>query len=156
MYGTYDRMPQAFLSEIGAADDTVGLPDIQAYNLTTGDISNCKPIDIVEPCTIARIGVLVTVATVVSTAPVIAVDRRVLYGSDVGRVVVDSITIPTATPAGSVVKADFDPVDLDVGDQLVAECLTQGVGSGGNYILFICLYHRAETTANQLEQSDSA
>ena len=71
-----------------------------------------------------QIAVLVTSAVSSSVAPVVQFFRRPLFGSDVGRVLIGSITIPSGTAAGKVVyKSVTDQpylaTDFNAGEQLV-------------------------------------
>jgi hypothetical protein len=108
---------------------------------------------ILHPMTVMRIAALVTLAPTV-TAGVVSLDRRVLAGSDTGRVELGQMTIPVGTAAGKVVYKDIDPVDLDMGDQLVFELLT--ASTAGAAILTAVMIPRAETPANQADAVKSA
>lgn len=101
---------------------------------------------IMGPCTVGRLTALVTLAQTV-TAAVVALDRRVLAGSDVGRVELARITIPVGLAAGKEVYKDFDAVDLDMGDQLVIELIT--ASTAGAAVVSFNYIPRAETPANQ-------
>lgn len=101
--------------------------------------------NVLYPTTVFRLAILVTTDMTV-TAAVIALDRRVLAGSDVGRVEVARITVPVAVGVGKVVYKDFDPVDVDPGDQLVLELITASTAGGG--LIWVGGYPRAETMPN--------
>jgi hypothetical protein len=152
-YGTYDRDVHRFI------DATSALPDVHALEVAAGDLG--LAFDVVEPITITRFGILVTVTFAYDTQTtegVVALDRRVAYGSDTGRVEIDTINLTDAVAAGVVIKVDFDGVDCDVGDQIILEAKTQAAGGGsiaGDWVGFFCYHHRAETTANQSEQQDT-
>lgn len=149
MYGSYERHTEMFRA----------LPTALAIEAAVGDksIFNVK-----EPVTVNRVGIQVTVPINYDTPTalcVCALDRRIAFGSDTGRVELDTITIPDGTPAGTVIYADFGDTNLDVGDQLVFEVKTQGAGGAGiagDYEPFFCYRPRAETPANQSEQTVSA
>jgi len=153
-YGTYDRDVHQFINETSA------LPDIHALEVTAGDKS--LAFDVVEPIVVTRIGVMATVAYDYDTQTAegqVAVDRRVAYGSDAGRVELGVIKQADGTPAGTVLYKDINPVNCDVGDQLIAEvkvAATGGAGIAGDFKVFFCYHHRAETDANQAEQTASA
>jgi len=113
--------------------------------------------DIVRPVTVIRVGALVT--TVLNGAAVVAFDRRVTTGSDTGRVnglnaAGDAvITIPTTTAAGKIVYKDVR-VDLDPGDQVIAE-VTSGATSGAARYFVECV-NRDEVAANLSDMVASA
>jgi hypothetical protein len=108
---------------------------------------------ILHPATVHRIAALVTLAPT-AVDGVVALDRRVLAGSDTGRVEIGRITLPIGTPAGKVVYKDIDPVDLDIGDQLVFELIT--ASTAGAAVLTAVMVPRAETPANQSDAVKSA
>ncbi len=152
-YGTYDRHTHIF------QDASDGIDDVHILEVGAADVGEI--FDVVEPITITRIGIIATVAfdyDTQTTEGVVTIDRRVLYASDVGRVELGDIDLLDATPAGTVIKRDINPVDCDVGDQVVAEIATQAVGGTevGDFKIFFCYHQRAETTDNQSEQTDTA
>lgn len=153
-YGTYDKDIHVF------QDATSALDDVHALEVSAADLG--LAFDVLEPITITRIGVISTVTYAYDTQTVeaqVSVDRRIAYGSDTGRVELGIIKQLDATPAGTVIKKDINPVDLDVGDQVILEAKVAGTGGGGiagDWKGFFCYHHRAETTANQSEQTDTA
>ena len=89
---------------------------------------------------VTRVGVQITTAVVYGAAPtlaVIALDRRVTNGSDAGRVELGRVNIPESAPLGAVYYIDVpnsatsQSGDLNTGDQIVAEIITQGAGGTG-------------------------
>ena len=154
MYGTYDRDVHVFI------DATSALPDVHALEVGAADLG--LAFDVVEPITITRFGIIATVTFAYDTQTaeaVVSLDRRIAYGSDTGRVEIDTVALLDATPAGTVIKVDFNPVNCDVGDQLILEAKTAGTGGGsiaGDWKGFFCYHARAEVTANQTEQTDTA
>lgn len=113
--------------------------------------------DILRPMTIVRIGALVSTAVVSTGGVVIPFDRRILTGSDTGRVDagIGTITIPAGTAAGKVVYKDITPVDVNVGDQIVPEVTTAATSSGAARYFFEGR-DRHETPANQSDMIASA
>jgi len=110
--------------------------------------------DVLGPITVHRIAAVVTTAITVADA-IIALDRRVLTGSDTGRVELGRITIPVATGAiGKVFYKDIDPVDLDMGDQLVEELIQ--ASTAGAVVFQPIWIPRAETPVNQPDAIKSA
>ena len=74
---------------------------------------------------------LVTTAVAADlTAPVIAIKRRPTYGSTTGEETIDTITIPDGTAAGKVMYVNFEPVQVQAGDQIVFEITTAATDSG--------------------------
>ena len=153
-YGTYDRDIHVFQNATSALDA------VHALEVAAGDLG--LAFDVLEPITITRIGIIATVTFAYDTQTAeanVSVDRRIAYGSDTGRVELGVIKLLDATPAGTVIKKDFNSVDLDVGDQVILEAKvagTGGAGIAGDWKGFICYHHSAETTANQSEQTDTA
>jgi hypothetical protein len=153
-YGTYDKKVHIF------QDASDGIDDVHVLEVGAADLG--APFDVVEPITVTRIGVIATVAYAYDTQTVeanVSVDRRIAYGSDTGRVEIGVIKQLDATPAGTVIKLDINPVDLDVGDQVVLEAKVAGTGGGsiaGDWKGFFCYHPRAEVMANQSEQTDTA
>lgn len=105
------------------------------------------------PVTALRLCVLVTTA-VTGTAAVLALDRRVTYGSDTGRVEIGRITLPVGTAIGKVVWKELEPMDLDMGDQMVWELITASTAGGG--VLSVEYIPRAEMPSNQPDAIKSA
>jgi hypothetical protein len=105
------------------------------------------------PITVLRLNALVTTAPT-STAAVIALDRRVTYASDTGRVEVGRITIPIGTAIGKVVWKELDPTDIDIGDQLVWELVT--ASTAGAAILSVEWVPRSEHPLNWADSVKSA
>lgn len=151
-YGTYDKYTQIFQCA------THGIDLVSALEVAAGDLAI---FDVVEPITVTRFGVLATVTydyDSLTTQGQVSLDRRVAYGSDTGRVQLAVIKQADTTPAGTVIKKDFNPVNLDVGDQLVLEAKVQAAGGTevGDWKAFFCYHPRAEVMANQSEQTDTA
>lgn len=90
--------------------------------------------NIYEPIMVVEFRLVVAGAITYNTPSalaVVALDRRVTYGSDTGRVELGTITIPDAAPAGQQIYKAITPTNLDRGDQLVVEVKTQGAGGAG-------------------------
>ena len=152
-YGTYDKKVHIF------QDASDGIDDVSVLEVAAGDIG--AAFDVVEPITITRIGTLCTVAYDYDTQTAegqVSVDRRIAYGSDTGRVELGAVKQLEGTAAGTVIKEDINPVDLDVGDQVILEAKVQAAGGTevGDWKGFFCYHSRAEVMANQSEQTDTA
>lgn len=86
---------------------------------------------VTKPCSIAELRFHVsTVILAGTTAPVIEVNRRPTPGSASGEVLIAQITIPSGTAAGKVMVKRFAPVQLNVGDSLSFEHVTQAADPG--------------------------
>lgn len=140
------------------ATDVADEPTAIAIEAATGDKSVWTAY---HPMQVSRVGVLITVAInydTLTTACVVAFDRRVTYGSDTGRVEMGRVTIPDATPIGAVIYLDIpnaqgnDLGEVAAGGQVVAEVVTQGAGGTevGDFQPFICWQPRAESPANNV------
>jgi len=106
---------------------------------------------ILSPITVVRIGYLVTVAVTV-TAPVVDFDRRILPGSDTGRVDkgVGSIISPAVAlqVIGAVVYKEV-VADLNAGDEVSFQVTT--AATAGNALPFMEYINRHEAAANQAD-----
>lgn len=119
---------------------------------------------IIEPMTVTRFGIQVTVAFDYDTQTaegVLTLKKYIAYGSSVGAVTLGYITLTDALAAGSVVYVDIDndagAANLKAGEQLVAEVTTRGAGGGsiaGDYTIFVVGHPRAEVAANQAYMVD--
>lgn len=113
-----------------------------------------------KPCSISELRFLVTTAvSATTTAPVIEVNRRPTPGSSSNEVLLDQITFPTGTAAGTVLVARFAPVQLNVGDSLSFEHVTQAAGSGtpaGAGFYDVVLHVDDESDGNQSDLLVSA
>lgn len=86
---------------------------------------------VTKPCSISELRFIVTTAIdATSTAPKIEVNRRPTPGSSSNEVLLCQFTIPDATAAGTVCVERFAPVQLNVGDSLSFEHVTQAADSG--------------------------
>lgn len=86
---------------------------------------------VTKPCAIAEFKFYVNVLVEAdNVAPVVEVNRRPTYNSSSGEVLIDQITIPEATAVGKVMSVRFAPVQLNVGDELSFEHVTQATDSG--------------------------
>lgn len=116
--------------------------------------------DVYEPITVVEFRVAITVLInydTLSAAAVVALDHRVTYGSDTGRVALGSVTIPDAAPAGEQIYVDLTPTNIERGDQLVVEVTTQGAGGGsiaGDWLPVI-LFQSTDFEDITLKASDS-
>ena len=119
---------------------------------STGDKANCL---IHAPITVYRIGIHITTALTV-TALVADFDRRILPGSDTGRVDqgVGRLTAPAAAQGiGKVLYKDVS-VDLNAGDEIVFAVNTApSAGAGGPFMHYV---ERDEVPANQTDMVASS
>lgn len=86
---------------------------------------------ILEPVTVAIFRLLITTLINYDTltqAAIVALDHRITYASETGRVELGTITIPDAAPAGEQIYTVITPTDLERGDQLVVEVTQAGTG----------------------------
>lgn len=85
---------------------------------------------VTKPCSVSEFKFIVTTAIVgTTTAPIVALKRRPTPGSATGEVTIANMTLPNGTAAGKVVSVRFAPVQLNVGDALNFEHITQAAGS---------------------------
>ena len=153
MYGTENIRIEIF------QDESTGVDAVHALEVAAADLG---PIfDVVEPITITRFGIMPTVTFAYDTQTAegeVALDRRIAYGSDTGRVELARVKSADTTPAGTTIKKDFNPIDCDVGDQLVLEAAVAATGGdsiAGDFKAYFCWKPRPETTGNQPEQTDT-
>lgn len=110
---------------------------------------------VTKPCSVAELRFIVTTAIVAgTTAPVIEVNRRPTPGSSSGEVLLTQFTIPNGTAAGKVLVERFAPVQLNVGDSLAFEHVTQAADSGtaaGAGFYDAVLHLDEESDANQTD-----
>jgi hypothetical protein len=134
-------------------------PDWTADDLSaTGDAGYI--FDIVQPITVTRIGALVT--TILSGPAVINFDRRVLTGSDSGRLSgfddadEATLTIPTTTAVGKIVYKNVsgEDYDMDPGDQIVPNVSTGATSGACRYIVWYV--PRDETVDNCTDMVESS
>lgn len=87
---------------------------------------------VTKPCQITEFLFYVTLAVDAdNVAPVVEVNKRPTYNSASGESLIAQITIPDGTAAGKVMRKICDPpVQLDVGDELSFEHVTQATDSG--------------------------
>jgi hypothetical protein len=109
-------------------------------------------IDILESCTLIRIGALVTV--IADASMTITVTKRVTTGSDEGEVAVDTIVVPNTTAVGKIVYTDVDPVALVPGDQL--EFATANTGTSSAFSLFAVVIPKEDVPENETDMVESA
>lgn len=111
---------------------------VQPIGVTADDVSATGDaawiFDVVAPITVLRVGAIVTTVIVSTGVVVVDFDRRILTGSDTGRVnkldgTNATISIPATEAAGKLVYKDVR-VDLDPGDQVVPEVITAATTSG--------------------------
>lgn len=110
---------------------------------------------ILETIVVVEFRVLITVTIdydTMTTAAVVALDHRVAYGSDTGRVELATITIPQATAAGKQLYKKITPKKIKAGEQLVVEVKVQGAGGTevGDWQPVIVYSPAPETNANAL------
>lgn len=134
----YDKEPKIWIYDSDWTAD-----DLSA----TGDAAYLM--DVVEPITVIQVGALIT--TVLNGAAEVAFDRRILTGSDAGRLdglddaSEGDITIPTTTAVGKVVYKNVRE-DLDPGDQVVPQVTSAATSGACRY--FVKYITRDETPGN--------
>lgn len=104
----------------------------------------------VPKVSIDMIAFAIKTATVSSGNIVILFKKRITVGSDTGAVNLGTLTIPTAIAAGKVYYKNIDPVDFELGEELVVEVTTAAAGGGAagdGFALFKASYS-AEQLAN--------
>lgn len=83
---------------------------------------------VTKPCSVSELRFIVTTAIAAdTTAPVIKIKRRPTPGSDTGATDIASITIPNGTAAGKVMVKRVAPFQLNTGDSLCFQHVTQAV-----------------------------
>ena len=152
-YGTYDFIHRFDKTNIW--DPTVASAADIILEVATGDtlfIWTC-----LWPMEVLAFGYLVTVAfnyDTLVTEGVVALDKRVTYLSDTGRVEVCRIDLETALPLGDVrfVLPNRTNIRCAPGDQLVVEVITAALGGTevGDWSPFVMCGVWAETPANIL------
>jgi hypothetical protein len=88
------------------------------------------------PTRVLRVACTITTQNTV-TAAVIALDRRVTYGSDTGRVEVDTVTMPTAAIIGKVVYSPLINQLFVPGEQLVIELVTASTAGAAHIDIIV-------------------
>lgn len=96
------------------------------------------------PITVLRFECLITTATT-GVIGVVALDKRVTYASDTGRVELARISVPIGTAIGKTVYKDVN-ADINPGEQLVFELVTASTAGGG--IFSVEYIPRADTPAS--------
>jgi hypothetical protein len=86
-------------------------------------------VHVLAPVSVLRFGCLITTATT-GVIAVAALDKRVTYGSDTGRVELGRLNIPIGTALGKTVYKDVI-ADVAPGEQLVIELITASTAGGG-------------------------
>jgi len=115
---------------------------------------------VTKPCSVFEFRFIVTLAIAASTAaPVVKIKRRPTPGSDSGAVDIATITIPTGTAAGKVMVKRVAPVQLNVGDTLCFQHVTQATDAGtaaGTGFYDVALEIDEESDGNQSDLVVSA
>ena len=156
-YGTYD--PIYILGE--SNQENVTGVDL-ALEVATGDTTFTW--QIYWPCFVYAFGYLVSVAFDYNTQIVegiVALDKRITFGSDTGRVEVCRLDLEDALAIGSVryIFPNRTNVNCDPGDTLICEVVTAGTGGGaiaGDWVPFVLAAPRAEVVGNITGWSQSA
>lgn len=107
---------------------------------------------VTKPCAISEFKFYVTTAVV--GTPEVEVNQRPNYNSATSEVLIATLVIPTGTAAGKVVSKRFEPVQLNVGDELSFESTVIGTAGGGFYD--VVLHFDSESDANQSDLVTSA
>jgi hypothetical protein len=109
-------------------------------------------INILEGCTLLRIGALVTV--VADASMTITVTQRILTGSDASAVAVDTIVVPDTTAVGKIVFTDVTPQALNAGDQL--KFAIANTGSASAFQIFAVVSPNEQAHENETDMVESA
>lgn len=81
---------------------------------------------VTKPCNIQQLNFCVTTLVAASvTAPQVKVKQRITPGSDTGAVDLCTLTIPNGTAVGKVLYKKIGSVQLNMGDSLVFQLVTQ-------------------------------
>lgn len=82
-----------------------------------------------RPCTVKQLMFALTLeaASGTSVAPTVVFAKRVLIGSDTGKVAMGTITVPTGTAIGKTVYKPITPMKFQIGDVIL---ITWTVGTG--------------------------
>lgn len=155
MYGTYDH--NIWLHE--ANQENAAGVDL-ALEVATGDTTFTWMI--YWPCVVLKFGYLVTVAFDYDTQTVegvVALDKRVTFGSETGRVEVCRIDLEDGLAIGGrFVRPPSTNYLCQPGDQLVVEVITQAAGGGsiaGDWVPFVLLAAHDEVPGNITAWSES-
>lgn len=160
-YGTYDANiiltgANSFTSETTALDLSSAVSGIMARFRWT----------VYWPARVKAFGYRVLTALAytgtVDSEGILALDKRVLTGSETGRVEVARMDLEDGLGVGSVRFVQPDRTDgnenLEPGDELMLQIVTVASASGGTsgtYHPFIVLEARAETVANLADLTES-
>jgi len=124
------------------------LPDAFATVLLSGVTDNLRLFRIMGAITVLRVGFNITTAPT-TTSPVVDWDRRILTGSDTGRIDkgVTVMTFPAVAlcPIGSIIYKNVT-VDLNPGDEVSVQVTTAAAAGAG--FPFLEYVPRDETPAN--------
>lgn len=104
--------------------------------------------NLTEPGTIKQLIVKTTTAMVSSAATVITFRRRPVYGSATSQTSLGTVSVAATAAANAVFVNNITPVNLNVGDQIVADCTTAATTSG-SVIANIVADYSAETSLNE-------
>lgn len=146
-HGSCDAITHIFV------DGTSALVGSHILEVAAADLD--QPFTVCRPITVVRFGIFVTVAfdyDTQTTEGIVALDRRITYGSDTGRVEIDTINLTDTTALGKVIYVNCDQ-DCDVGDQLIFEAKTAAVGGTevGDFFGFFDYTFRGSSDANQAD-----
>lgn len=152
---SYERSSNMFEYFIPAGSAALDIEAVDAAAAVHGEMV-C-----VKPCYIKRVFFNVAVAVAAdTTAPVVEFNRRPTQGSATGEVLIDQITIPDGTAAGTIMYVDLSsPVAIAAGETVAFEHVTQaadaGTAAGDGYYGFLCI-DDPEVPGNQSNLTASA
>lgn len=110
--------------------------------------------DVMTPCKVIRLQVLVTVAFDYATQTaegVVSFYKRITYGSDTGRVLLGAVRLIHGTAAGQRLYVDINGHKCLVGQQIVAAISTAATGGGGiagDFLPEVVVQNDYETAVN--------
>ena len=91
-----------------------------------------------------------------ATAATIQIDKRVLAGSDTGRVTLATVEKPASDQQGKYIKVELDEQDVsaDCGDELVIECTVASTGATASAIIeYIDVPEHRDNLADAVESA---
>jgi hypothetical protein len=114
--------------------------------------SGTADIEILEGCTLVRLGALLTVTA--DAESVTTVTQRILPGSAVGVIACDTITVPDTTAVGKIVYVDVTPQALHAGDELHFAVAAGGTNTRLEF--FAVVVPNEESVGNEADMIASA
>ncbi len=108
-------------------------------------------IDILEACTLIRIGTLVTV--IADASMTVTFYHETTTGASAAAAL-DTVVVPDTTAVGKVVYTDITPEALNVGDQI--RIFTANTGTSSAFRHFIVVIPKEDVPENETDMVESA